>query len=168
MTVPTHTRRPAAPKTPPGNGAKIAAGIITAVIAIGCLVGGIALFSGGGAKTPATSAQAPVAEETPAAASTLRSQMICEVTGDDGGSFYLSLISATMHDFSACVGGTPYDGSIDKLLASGHGTDLRCYLSNAFILANNAGGGVYSTGSKADRAAASEYCAVNGTKEPGR
>lgn len=151
------------PKKPePSKGAKITAGIITAIIAIGCLIGGIAIFSGGSKTTTSSPASAPTTLATVAATGALPDQMICQLDVD-GGTFYLLLTSASDHNFSACKGATPYSGTIDQLLTANHGVDRRCFLNNAFIAKWDASGGVYSDTKKADLAAERDYCSANGT-----
>lgn len=157
MTAPVQPT-PAA-KPPPSKGAKITAGILTAIVAIACATCGIKAVSGSSDNTPT---QLPAAAATTAAAvSNLPSQMICQVdTGS--GAYYLLLTSASDHNFTACDGAAPYAGDIDTLLGAGLGVDRRCFLDNAFIAQFDASGAVYSDTKKIDLAAAHDYCAANG------
>lgn len=149
-----------APSKPePSKNAKILGGVITLIIAVGCLIGGIALFSGGSKNTPSSSPA--VVATTAAAENALPDRMICRMDAG-GGSFYLLIVSATAHDFSACAGSTPYNGTIDQLLNGTNGIDRRCFLGNSFIAQWHASGGVYSDKKKADLAAERDYCSANG------
>jgi hypothetical protein len=85
---------------------------------------------------------------------------ICRVT-DNGGSYYLLVTSATYHNFQACDGATPYDGTMDKLLNLPK-MGRRCILGDQYTADNHALVGVYSDTDSANMAAARRFCDANG------
>jgi hypothetical protein len=85
---------------------------------------------------------------------------ICRVT-DGGGSYYLLVTSATYHNFQACDGATPYDGTMDKLLNLPK-MGRRCILGDRYTADTHAVVEVYSDTNSANMAAARRFCDANG------
>jgi hypothetical protein len=110
-------------------------------------------------KTPSPAVAAPT---TPAAVATTPAgqpdRMVCKVESE-GGTYYLLLVSAMDHNFSACAGNPTVD--FDDMISIS-GMDRRCVLSNQFISANGAAGGIYSDGKAKDLAAARSACDIDG------
>lgn len=91
--------------------------------------------------------------------------MICTVPGaTGGGSYYLNVVSETVHDFSACVGGERTTMTLDNLFALPGNVDRRCFLS---VDTYHAIVGVYSSSRAIDLAAARQRCAEPGASVNG-
>jgi hypothetical protein len=105
----------------------------------------------------ATTKPAPPPPPTPA---TPRDSELCRVD-DAGASFYLSVTSATEHDFRACANATVIPGTLDDLFSL-PGVDRRCVLGIQAIAELHALVGVYSDTKAEDLAAARDYCRAYG------
>ena len=93
-------------------------------------------------------------------ASPLPRDEICRAT-ENGGTYYLYVISETMHQFDACLGNKPFAGTLETLVNTVAHLDRRCALPNDYIAAHNALVTVYSDTKKADLAAARAFCEQN-------
>jgi len=101
----------------------------------------------------------PIITPAPVANDTTR---LCKVTATSGGVYYLDVTSATEHDFRACNGAEPYNGTLDTLLAMS-GMDRRCILdSNEAIARFRALVGVYSDTMDGNISAARQFCRSQG------
>jgi len=85
---------------------------------------------------------------------------LCQVQGDNGGTYLLWLTSA-VHDLSQCDNGTPLQGGIGELFDNpehGPNVDRRCIYNPTNDPTVQAIVGVYSSSRDIDRAAAREVC----------
>jgi hypothetical protein len=79
---------------------------------------------------------------------------ICQVLGDNGGTYFLSVTSRRDNDLSQCDAGTPLQASIDDLLGNpkyGPNVDRRCIYDITTDLTVDAIVGVYSSGREVPR-----------------
>jgi hypothetical protein len=106
----------------------------------------------------ASKSSAPAAAQDPG-------REICSFTAS-GGTYYLSVVSETDHNMSACAGGTRYRGTLDDLFTV-PGMDRRCILGPAGTAKYDALVGVYSTSRAADLREARAYCIANGGTDSG-
>lgn len=89
---------------------------------------------------------------------------ICQVLGDNGGTYFLSGTSRRDNDLSQCAGGTPLQANIDDLLGNpkyGPNVDRRCIYDMTTDPTVDAIVGVYSSGCDVDRAAARTVCQLH-------
>ncbi|ATO63523.1 hypothetical protein BB737_05685 [Mycobacterium avium subsp. hominissuis] len=89
---------------------------------------------------------------------------ICQVVGDNGGTYFLDVTSKRDNDLSQCAVGTPLQASIDDLLSSpkyGQNIDRRCIYDMTTDPSVDAIVGVYSSGRDLDRAAAQTVCQLH-------
>jgi hypothetical protein len=110
-----------------------------------------------------TPTPAPV-QGAPAAPS---GQRICKVV-QGSGTFYLLISSEAEHDFRACAGNAPFNGTLDDLFNLPNNMDRRCIIaSDQAIARNHAIVAVYSDTQPADLAAARAYCQQEGGTSTG-
>ena len=76
---------------------------------------------------------------------------------EHGGRFYLSVTSSE-GNVNACGWGTPYAGTIERLLSSGSGMDRRCTLDPGHTAENDTVVVVYSDTAQPDLTAARAFC----------
>ncbi len=89
---------------------------------------------------------------------------ICQVLGDNGGTYFLSVTSRRDNDLSQCDAGTPLQANIDDLLGNpkyGPNVDRRCIYDITTDPTVDAIVGVYSSGRDIDRAAARNVCQLH-------
>jgi hypothetical protein len=89
---------------------------------------------------------------------------ICQVLGDNGGTYFLSVTSRRDNDLSECSGGTPLQADIDDLLGNpkyGPNVDRRCIYDMTTDPTVDAIVGVYSSGRDIDRVAARTICQLH-------
>lgn len=89
---------------------------------------------------------------------------ICQVLGDNGGTYFLSVTSRRDNDLSQCAGGTPLKVNIDDLLGNpkyGPNVDRRCVYDMTTDPTVDAIVGVYSSGGETDRASARAACQLH-------
>jgi hypothetical protein len=111
-----------------------------------------------------SSTAAPTVQSTGGPSGLGPGREICQVQGDNGGTYYLLVISVKDNDLSQCDNGTALQTGIVGLLTNpnyGPNVDRRCKYGINTDTSVNAMVGVYSSGGDIDRAAAQEICAAH-------